>query len=95
QSQFLANDPEKKPLAASEISKLDPSSISTSVNFIELNEQGREIGKRTYTIPGATLFVDAWTVRFPQDDVVGGDLLRGRTLVLLRRMYSDCMNPKD
>ena len=95
QSQFLTTDPEKKPLAASEISKLDPSSISTSVNFIELNEQGREIGKRTYTIPGATLFVDAWTVRFPQDDVVGGDLLRGRSLVLLRRMYSDCMNPKD
>lgn len=95
QSQFLTNDPEKKPLTASDISKLDPSTISTSVNFIELNEQGREIGKRTYTIPGATLFVDAWTVRFPQDDVVGGDLLRGRSLVLLRRMYSDCMNPKD
>ena len=42
QSQFLTNDPEKKPLTASDISKLDPSSISTSVNFIELNEQGRE-----------------------------------------------------
>ena len=94
-SQFLTNDPEKKPLAASDISKLDPSTISTSINFIELNEQGREIGKRTYTIPGATLFVDAWTVRFPQDDVVGGDLLRGRSLVLLRRIYSDSMNPKD
>jgi hypothetical protein len=94
-SQFLTNDPEKKPLTASDISKLDPSTISTSVNLIELNDQGREIGKRTYTIPGATLFVDAWTVRFPQDDVVGNDLLRGRSLVLLRRIYSDSMNPKD
>jgi hypothetical protein len=47
------------------------------------------------TIPGGVLFIDAWTVKFSQEDVAAGHPLHGRTLVLLRRIYSDRMPPRD
>lgn len=63
--------------------------LSTTVRFIELDDEGRELGRREYTVPGDTLFVDAWTARFPKERVAEGDPLRGRTLLLFRRIYSD------
>ena len=39
--------------------------------------------------------VDAWSVKFHHDDVAAGHPLRGRTLLLLRRIYSDRMAPID
>jgi hypothetical protein len=41
------------------------------------------------------MFLDAWTVRFPQDAIAEGDPLRGRSITLLRRIYSDRMPPAD
>ncbi len=67
----------------------------TSLQFIELSEQGAEIGRQAFTIPGDVLYVDAWTVKFDAERVAEGDPLRGRTLLLLRRLYSDRLAPKD
>jgi hypothetical protein len=68
---------------------------STTFNFVELDDQGAELDRQTITIPGDVLFIDAWTVKFDAEMVAEGDVLRGRTLVLLRRAYSDRMNPQD
>ncbi|MGI9013364.1 MAG: hypothetical protein ACR2GY_03850 [Phycisphaerales bacterium] len=65
----------------------------TTFEFIELDDDGGELARRTFTIPGQVLFVDAWTVKFNQDDVAMGHPLRGRTMVLLRRIYSDQVPP--
>lgn len=69
--------------------------LATDVRFIELDEAGRELGRREYSIPGDVLFIDGWTARFPSASVAEGDPLRGSTIVLLRRLYSDRMNPAD
>jgi hypothetical protein len=68
---------------------------STTIRFIELDDEGAELARQEMTVPGAVLFIDAWTVKFGQEDVALGHPLRGRTLVLLRRVYSDRMQPKD
>jgi hypothetical protein len=68
---------------------------STSIDFIELDEQGSEIARQAITVPGDVLFVDAWTVKFDKNLVAEGDPLRGRSLVLLRRVYSDRLPAKD
>jgi hypothetical protein len=68
---------------------------STSLNFIELDEQGAELERQELIIPGDVLFVDAWTVKFDHRDVAIGHPLRGRSMVLLRRIYSDRMAPID
>jgi hypothetical protein len=67
----------------------------TRGEFIELDESGRELGRQNFAVPGDVLFVDAWTVKFDHDRVAQGDPLAGRTLVLLRRLYSDQVAPKD
>ena len=68
---------------------------SSEVLFVEVDDGGRELARQTFTIPGDVLFVDAWTVKFDHERVAEGHPLMGRTLVLLRRIYSDRMNPKD
>ena len=69
--------------------------LSTNLRFIEVDEQGTELGRRDYTIPGDVLFVDAWTVRFDHEQVAQGDPFTGRSLILLRRIYSDRMSPLE
>ena len=56
---------------------------------------GRELGRRRASVPGRTVFLDAWTVRFPQQGVIDADPMRGQTVALLRRIYSDRMAPAD
>ncbi len=69
--------------------------LSTDLRFIEVDEQGAELGRRTFTIPGDVLFIDAWTVRFDHEQVAQGDPFAGRSLILLRRIYSDRMSPLE
>ena len=68
---------------------------TTVLRFIELDDEGRELGRRDMTLPGEIVHVDAWTARFPTETVgTGEDPLRDRTLVLLRRIYTDAMPPR-
>ena len=69
--------------------------VETELRFIEVDEQGTELGRREFTIPGDVIFVDAWTVRFDHEQVAQGDPFAGRSLILLRRIYSDRMSPRD
>ncbi len=69
--------------------------VSTTVRFLELDADGREIGRREYCIPGDMLHVDAWTARFPKEAVAEGDPLRDRTLLLWRSIYSDRLPPAE
>lgn len=72
-----------------QIAATDGTVDATSVEFIELDEAGSELARQSITVPGDVLFVDAWTVKFDKELVAEGDPLRGRSLVLLRRIYSD------
>ena len=67
----------------------------TDLLFIELDDDGSELARQAFTIPGDVLFIDVWTVKFEHDDVARGHPLHGRALVLLRRIYSDRMSPGD
>ncbi|MFZ4722516.1 MAG: hypothetical protein ACOYMI_05130 [Phycisphaerales bacterium] len=93
--QHRADDPSARALSAASVAELPASGILTTLDFIELDPDGREIGRRRVRVPGTTVFLDAWTVRFPQGSVAEADPLRGRTLTLLRRVYSDRMPPAD
>jgi hypothetical protein len=67
----------------------------TTVRFIELDDQGAELARQIFTIPGHVLYVDAWTVKFRHADVASGHPLLGRSLVLLRKIYSERMPPRE
>ncbi|MBQ72825.1 MAG: hypothetical protein CMJ67_07950 [Planctomycetaceae bacterium] len=68
---------------------------TTLLRFIELDDEGRELGRQDMNLRGEIVHVDAWTARFPSETVGSGeDPLRDRTLVLLRRIYTDAMPPR-
>jgi len=69
--------------------------IGTSLEWIELDDEGKELARQTFEVPGETVYIDAWSIKFPTDDVAEGHPLRGRTLLLLRRVYSEKMRPAD
>ena len=69
--------------------------LQTELEFIGLDDYGGELAHQRFTLPGDVHFVDVWTVKFDPADVADGHPLRGRTLVLLRRLYSDLMPPID
>ena len=68
---------------------------STRIRFTELADDSRELASQEFVVPGQEVFVDAWTARFPTEQVVGNDPLRGQTLILLRRIYSELMPPNE
>ena len=93
--QHRIDDPAAKPLSAASAAELPATSIASTVEFVELDDRGHEIGSRRVTVPGRVVFLDAWTVRFPQQGVIDDDPMRGHTLSLLRRIYSDQMAPAN
>lgn len=93
--QHRAGDDQAKALSPAAAAEMPASDLVTTIDFIELDDRGRELGRRRATVPGRTIFVDAWTVRFPQQSVVEGDPMRGQSIALLRRIYSDRMAPAD
>ena len=74
---------------------VDGEVLETSFLFIELDDDGSELARQRFTIPGNVLFIDAWTVKFAPERVAIGHPLFGHSLVLLRRVYSDRMTPSD
>ena len=93
--QHRATDAEARALSPATAAEIDAADLVTTVDFIELDERGRELGRRRAIVPGRILFLDAWTVRFPQQTVIDADPMRGRSIALLRRLYSDRMAPVD
>ncbi|MHC4833831.1 MAG: hypothetical protein ACYTFH_08100 [Planctomycetota bacterium] len=79
----------------SQTPRADGEGVLTELRFVELDEDGRELGLREYSVPGDVVFVDGWTARFRTEQVAEGDPMRGSTIVLLRRIYSDLMRPSD
>lgn len=69
--------------------------VETQFRFIELDERGAELASQDITLPGEVVYIDAWTVKFAHDDVAQGLPMTGRTLVLLRRIYSDQIAPAE
>ena len=67
----------------------------TVLRLIELDDEGRELARQSFTVPGDVLFIDAWAAKFAKDDVAHGHPLRGKAIVLLKRVYSDRMAPRD
>lgn len=68
----------------------------TDLRFIELDDEGRELASREMRLPGRVIYVDAWTARFPMESVASAtDPFRDQTIVLLRRIYSDQIPPRE
>lgn len=67
----------------------------TSLLMVELGPDEQPVGRHCFTIPGHVAFFDGLVVKFDHDAVATAHPMRGQTIVLLRRVYSEMLAPAD
>lgn len=67
----------------------------SKVRFVEVDETGKSIATREALIEGEVVYFDALVLKFDSELVSAGDPLKGKSVLLFRRMYGEHQNPKD
>ena len=68
----------------------------TRVRFTELDGQGDPVGEpRELVLEGDEVYVDALVIKFDDTSVMGGDALKGKALLLFRRIFTDRRRPAE
>jgi hypothetical protein len=71
-------------------------SFLTRIRFSELDSQGQPIGEsRELEVTGDEVYVDTLVIKFEDEFVTAGDALKGRSLLLFRRIFGDRLRPVD
>ncbi len=66
------------------------------IRFSEIDAAGTPLTvAREMTLAGQELYIDTLTIRFEDHFVEQGDALKGRALMLFRRMFTGNMRPED
>jgi hypothetical protein len=70
--------------------------ITTLIEFVEVNDEGAPIDTpRQFRLPGDTVYIDSWVVRFKDEYVEQNDLERGSSLMLFKRVFGSGQKPSD
>ena len=68
----------------------------TRIRFTELDAQGDPVGEpRELALDGDEIYVDTLVIKFEDDFVTAGDGLKGKALLLFRRIFSDRRRPAE
>ncbi|MEE8468417.1 MAG: hypothetical protein V3T22_08180 [Planctomycetota bacterium] len=74
----------------------DPSRTTTLVRFEELGPDGETVGPpREIEIDGKVLYIEGLVIKFGDDYVEGGDLLRGTSVAIFKRVFSENQAPSE
>jgi hypothetical protein len=74
----------------------DPPRTVTTVRFIELDQEGNPVGtEQEVTIEGKRLYLESLVIKFEDDYVEAGEFLRGTSLCLFKRVFSERVAPDD
>lgn len=70
--------------------------VRTTIRFIEYDEDGQPIGEeQELTIEGSQLYLESLVIKFDDDYVEAGEFLRGTSLCLFNRVFSESVAPRD
>ncbi len=74
----------------------EPQRFVTRIRFQELDEAGEPAGPaRDITIDGKILYVEGLVIKFSDEYVEGGDALRGSSVALFKRVFSENQAPSE
>lgn len=65
----------------------------TTLLMVEYDKNGAPLPPRSFDVVGDRVHVDAYVVKFDQDNVRRGDSLRGKALLLFEKIYGDAQPP--
>jgi hypothetical protein len=66
-----------------------------TLEFTEYDRQGNPLPSRIFDCVGKEVYFDALLIKFSDDAVKAGDLLRGKTLHLFRRAFGSAEEPRN
>lgn len=70
--------------------------VKTTFSFSEVDLSDNPIGeKRTFTIDGDVLYIDTMVIKFEDNFVEQGDVLKGSALCLFNRLFSEKQKPEE
>ncbi len=70
--------------------------LQTTIRFTEIDDSGKPINlSRELTLPGQEVYFDALVIKFDDHFVEQGDPVKGRALMLFRRIFSSTMRAED
>ncbi len=74
----------------------DPEVDVTTVRFIEFDRNGNPVGpEQLITLDGKRLYLETLVIKFDDDFVEAGEFLRGTSLCLFKRIFSERVAPVD
>ncbi len=74
----------------------DADDFATQFSFVEVDKDGNPLEEaRQFSIKGDVLYLDAWVVKFTDEYVEQGDLLRSTSICLFRRLFGEDQLPSD
>lgn len=70
--------------------------VKTTFSFSEIDLSDAPIGeKRTFTIDGDVLYIDTLVIKFEDNFVEQGDVLKGSALCLFNRLFGEKQKPEE
>jgi cell division protein FtsL len=70
--------------------------LMTKLEFVEVDDQEQPIDKpRVFTIEGDIVYIEAWIVKYLDQFVEKGDLVRGTSICLFKRLYGEYQEPSE
>ncbi len=71
-------------------------SLQTTIRFTEIDSAGKPVNvSRELSLPGQEVYFDTLVIKFDDHFVEQGDPLKGRALMLFRRIFSSTMRAED
>lgn len=65
----------------------------TTIRFVEFDRQDRPLPEHVLELPGQVIFFDALVIKFTEEMTALADPLRGKSIALFRRVYSENQAP--
>ena len=70
--------------------------VTSKLEFVELSPSGEPLSQaRSFELPGDVIYIDNWIVKFDDSYIEKGDIERGTSLCLFRRIFSEKQMPTE
>ncbi len=74
----------------------DGNAVRSRLEFVELSPGGEPLSEaRQFELPGDLVYVDNWIIKFDDSYIEKGDIQRGTSLCLFRRIFSEDQLPAE
>lgn len=74
----------------------DGRALTSHLQFVELSPTGEPLSQpKTFELPGDVVYIDNWIVKFDDSYIEQGDIERGTSLCLFRRIFSEQQIPTE